>query len=139
MIGLSAQSNHFFCEYMETINASLIVLTFLLAGVVLFCSAICLAERGFKQKVAVRTIFNGFRQKMWMTVGLGVVFFSLYLLIVLLGSYFKDQSARLDFFFLMYQHPVSFIYLGLLIFACMTSGIYLVRMVIKYIYNRTHY
>ena len=124
---------------METINAVLIILTFLLVGVVLFFSAISLAERGFKQKVFVKTIFNGFRQKMWMTAGLGIVFFSVYLLIVLCGSYFKDPSARLDFFFLVYQHPVSFIYLGLLIFACMTSGIYLVRMIIKYIYNRTHY
>lgn len=124
---------------METINALLVVLALLLAGVVLFCSAICLVERGFRQKVVVKTIFNGFRQKMWMTAGLGVVFFSLYLLVVLGGSYFKDQSARLDFFFLMYKYPASFIYLGLLIFACITSGIYLVRIVIKYIYNRTHY
>lgn len=120
---------------METFNAVCVIFVSLLIGLILFCSALYFAEKTMKRKVALRSIFKNFKQKMWMTAGLGVVFFSLYLLIVSLGSRFNDPSARLSFFFLVYEHPVAFIYLGLLTFAAFSTGIYLVRLVIKYFYN----
>jgi hypothetical protein len=123
---------------METFYAASAVLVSLLIGLILFCFALHLAERTMKRKVIVKTIFNGFQQKMWMTAGLGITFFGLYLLIIIGGSYFNELS-RLDFFFLVYQHPVFFIYCGLLIFATISSVIYLVRLVIKFIYNRIHF
>lgn len=120
---------------METLKILLIVLAFLLIGIVLFYSSLYIAEKGMKKKVAVNAIFKEFRQKMWMTLGLGIVFFGFYLLLVVFGSYYKDPSSRLNFFFFVYEHPVLFIYLGLFVFALISASIYAVRVVIKHLYN----
>ncbi|HEV8052635.1 MAG TPA: hypothetical protein VGP47_09070, partial [Parachlamydiaceae bacterium] len=80
---------------MQTLNAILIVLVFLLIGLVIFCAALYLAERGMGRKIAVGSIFKEFRQKMWMTVGLGSVFFGLYLFTIALGYFFNDPASRL--------------------------------------------
>lgn len=85
-------------------------------------------------KFSLHPLFKGFKQKMWMTIGLGSLFFSLYLLIILLSSWLLDSKSSLTLFFLFYAHPTEFIYLGLFIFACMSLCIYLVRMFIKYFY-----
>lgn len=84
---------------------------------------------------SIRLLFKDFSQKMWMTVGLGVLFFGIYALLVFIGSLVINSKTRLEFFFLLYKHPIDFIYLGLLAFACTSLCIYIARMVIKYLYN----
>ena len=120
---------------MQTFSVLCLVFIVLLIGLILFFLALKLTEKGMKKKVTVQIIFKEFGQKMWMTIGLGCVFFCLFLLIVWAGSYFNDSQFRLNFFFLVYEHPVAFIYLGLLTFALISTGIYLVRLVIKHLYN----
>ena len=124
---------------METIQVVLIILAFFLLGLTLFFMALFLTEKGMKKKYAVNSIFSGFKQKMWMTAGLGCVFFFIYLLAAYFGSSFKDPQLRLNFFFMVYEHPVAFIYLGLLTFALFSTCIYVVRILIKYLYNTRKY
>jgi predicted branched-subunit amino acid permease len=85
-------------------------------------------------KISLRPAFRGFKEKIWMTIGLGIVFFGFYFGIVLLSSKFSTPETRQDFFRLIYSHPIEFIYLGLFIFATITLCIYLVRMLIKYLF-----
>ncbi len=85
--------------------------------------------------LSIRLLFKDFRQKMWMTAGIGSIFAMLYLIVVLAGSIFIDSKSRLDIFFLLYRHPTEFIYLGLLLFASITLCIYIARMLIIYLYN----
>lgn len=123
-------------QHMETVKALIIFLKILLVGIAIFYVAIYSAQLLMKREVSVKSILKDFRQKIWMTLGLGFSFFGLYLLIIYFGSFFNDSDARLNFFVLVYKHPIAFIYLGLLTFACVSIGIYLVRMVIKYFYNK---
>lgn len=120
---------------MQTLNAILIVLVFLLIGLVMFCAALYFAERVMGRRVALGSIFKEFRQKMWMTAGLGCVFFGLYLSTVALGYYYNDPASRLGIFFAAYERPTTFIYLGLIAFAAISTSIYVVRLVIKRLYN----
>lgn len=87
------------------------------------------------QRKPLKSVFYGFRQKMWMTVGLGILFFGFYLIAVLIGSQLINEK-KMDVFFIVYNHPILFIYLGLLIFMGISGSIYAARMVIKYLYNR---
>lgn len=86
------------------------------------------------KKYSPRPLFRDFRQKMWMTVGLGVPFFGFYLALVLFGSSLIDSQTGQQLFLLFYKHPTEFIYLGLFIFACLSLSVYFVRMFIKYFY-----
>lgn len=106
----------------------------ILAGLILFNTAMYFTETIMRKKYSTRSIFIGFRQKIWMTTGLGIVFFGLYFLIVTIGS-FLDPETRLNLFFLVYQNPVAFIYLGLLTFICISISILMVRHIIKFLYN----
>ena len=85
-------------------------------------------------KVSLRPAFRGFKEKIWMTLGLGMVFFGFYFAIVLISSKMITPEVGLDFFQLIYAHPKDFIYIGLSIFATLTVAIYLIRMLIKYLY-----
>lgn len=80
-----------------------------------------------------RMLFKDFRRKMWMTISLGSIFFSLYLLFVYLSAYLVHQW-KADLFLLFYRHPVEFVYAGLWLFAFLSLTIYLTRMFIKYFY-----
>lgn len=73
---------------------------------------------------------------MWMTVGLGIIFFGLYFLVIFFGATLNDSKMRLSIFFLLYKNPVRFVYLGLLTFALASTSIYLARVLIKYLYNK---
>lgn len=88
-----------------------------------------------RRKGIVKFLFQDFKQKMWMTLGLGITFFGLYFLLVLLGSRWMDQQTSLQVFFLAYQNPINFIYLGLFIFVATSLLIYLVRTFIKYLFT----
>lgn len=78
-----------------------------------------------------RRLVYGFREKMWMTIGLGVTFFGLYFVLIYYGTRLVNSSKKLDLFFLAYKNPVPFIYLGLGIFAMLSLSIYAVRVIIK--------
>lgn len=120
---------------MHTFNAIAIFIVILLIGLSLFLIALYATQLITKKQISVQTIFKDFRQKMWMTIGLGILFFGFYLLIILLGSSLISAETRRNIFFLAYKHPSVFIYIGLLIFAAISIGIYLVRIVIKHLYN----
>ena len=65
-------------------------------------------------------LFHEFDKKMWMTLGLGIIFFGFYLgLITVLSLIFKGNRLQKVFFFL-YSHKVESIYIGLMIFALVT-------------------
>lgn len=120
---------------METLQALIIVLAIILVGWGLYYLATSAFQLYWGKPVTMRNLFKGFRQKMWMTVGLGILFFGFYFLLVLIGSYIIDHESRQYLFLLIYQHPKAFIYFGLLLFASVTICIYLCRMVIIYLYN----
>lgn len=105
----------------------------------MFHTAMCLTELIRKKKISVLSIlFKEFRQKMWMTIGLGILFFGIYFMAIWIGSQLINSQMNTNFFMLMYRNPVYFIYLGLFLFACVSTSIYLVRMVIKYLHNTRH-
>ena len=81
----------------------------------------------------IKLLFKDFNRKMWMTLSLGAVFFTLYFLVVYFGASYVQQWGP-DLIFVAYRNPVLFIYAGLSLFAFLTLSIYLVRMFIKYLY-----
>ena len=120
---------------METIHAIVIVFVILLIGLILFYIAMAFSELITHKSISARSLLKDFGQKMWMTIGLGIFFFGLYLLIVSLSSRMLNSEVRLNFFFYVYKHPTDFIYLGLLAFATLSTVIYICRLAIKYFYN----
>ena len=117
---------------MNTIYALTVLAGILIIGLLLFYIALFCAEKLMHKKISVASIFKDFKQKMWMTIGLGIVFFGLYVLIVYIGSYI---ATNFNLFKLIHKNPVTFIYLGLLTFALVTTCIYLTRLIIKFLYN----
>ncbi len=88
----------------------------------------------YQRPGSLKNLLKGFKAKMWMTFGLGIVFFSLYLIVILVGSFYLKEETGQWLFLSAYHSPVYFIYAGLLIFACFSLTIYLVRMLIKYLF-----
>jgi len=87
-------------------------------------------------KTAFLSLLKDLDQKIWMTVGLGILFTTLYLTLTYFGStVFESDQAKLDFFFLLYKHPLEFVYFGLVFFVIISITICLVRSLIKNIYN----
>lgn len=108
-------------------------------GLIAILCMICKSAGYFLQiikgkKYRIRPLFRDFKEKMWMTVGLGCLFFGLYLFLVLSGSALINSEIGLSLFTLSYKNPIEFIYLGLFTFAALSLSIYLVRMMIKYLY-----
>jgi hypothetical protein len=87
-----------------------------------------------EKKISLKPAFRGFREKIWMTFGLGVTFFGFYFILIYISSKLLTSQIGHNFFHLVYTYPTEFIYLGLFIFAIFTLSIYLVRMFIKYIF-----
>lgn len=115
-----------------------IILFSLLIGIALLSFSLRMAESLLKRKFSISVVFKNFREKIWMTFGLGIVFFGLYLLTIFGLWSLQSASSNQSLFILLYKHPVELIYLGLLCFAFITMGIYLARMVIKYLYNKRY-
>lgn len=86
-----------------------------------------------------RNLLKDFGQKMWMTIGLGILFFGFYILFVLFSSWFIDQQIGIQILVLAYYEPVLFIDGGLFLFALFSLLIYLARMFIKYIYLKQNW
>src|SRR5690349_10326793 len=120
---------------MNTFSVICLISIILLAGGAIFYLALLTARYKMKKQIHPSNMLHGFGQKMWMTAGLGGVFFSGYLAIAAIAFYFQDPQARSRLFTFAYQHPAALIYLGLFAFACFSTTVYLVRLVIKYLYN----
>lgn len=105
-------------------------------GIFLLKGAMTLTERFTSKKIELRSVLNGFKQKIWMTLGLGIVFFGFYFLSIYAWSFFIHTTTHPDLFILLYHYPIYFIYLGLLIFASLSTAIYLIRLIIISIYHR---
>lgn len=116
---------------METQQALAIIFMILLVGYLLFLISMDFASILMKKKVSTKSLLNGFRLKMWMTAGLGILFFGFYFSAIFLGSHLLDSETLLNIFFIVHKHPLPFAYLGLLIFICISTLIYLARMLIK--------
>lgn len=121
---------------MDTTQALIIVFLILLAGFLLLQIFVNLAELTMKKKVSFSALFKNFNQKIWMTGGLGILFFGLYFLLISAFSFFNDPTLRLNFFHFAYRHPVTFVYAGLMTFICVSISIYLARSAIAYLYNK---
>lgn len=121
---------------MLTIHATFIVLLILFSGILMLLVALRTAQFFTGREISIRSLFLNFRQKMWMTIGLGVLFFGFYSLLIYAFSFMDNPTVRLNFFFAAYKNPIIFIYLGLLTFASISVSIYLARMAIKYFCNR---
>ena len=107
---------------------SLILISFILiVGLAFF------AFKRLAKGWSLNVLFKDFKRKMWMTTCLGVLFFVIYLLFVFAGLYLTNHSES-NLFFLLYHHPVEFIYGGLWLFASLSLSIYLARMFIKYLF-----
>ena len=109
-----------------------IYLFFILGFVLIFLLAVYAFKR-LSRGWTFKSFFKDFNRKMWMTTCLGGLFFGLYLLIVTLAVYFI-QYRETELFFLVYHHPIQFVYGGLWLFIFLSFSIYLARMVIKYFY-----
>jgi hypothetical protein len=81
-----------------------------------------------------KTFFHGFKEKMWMTVGLGLTFFTLYFLMTLGLSVWLESTHKAALFSMAHSSPLEFIYMGLFLFATLSLCIYIVRLIIKFIY-----
>lgn len=112
---------------------TLIFLMVILSGLLIYPIAF---KKSQLKKFSMHVVFKDFGKKLWMTVGLGIIFFGCYFLIIFFGSSLNDSKKRLSIFFLIYKNPVRFVYLGMLTFAVASTCIYLARLLIKYLYNK---
>jgi len=109
---------------------TLALILFLLIGFIFFS----LSNYALLKKRPIKSLFLGFKAKMWMTFGIGLFFFSLYFFVIWLGSQYIDHEVGLSLFFKVYHSPTFFIYAGLLTCICFSFMIYLTRMIIKYVF-----
>lgn len=108
---------------------------FIVFGLIFYFAAMRLSAQMMRKEVSLKRLFKGFHQKIWMTVGLGITFFGLYVLAIYAGSILLSPDVLRYLLIAIYRHPVTAIYVGLLTFACTTTFIYLARMLIKHLYN----
>ncbi|HRD56020.1 MAG TPA: hypothetical protein PLC42_06445 [Parachlamydiaceae bacterium] len=120
---------------MSTPVALFITFSVIIIGLVLLKSAILLTELITHKRVSFSSLFFNFKQKMWMTIGLGILFFNLYLFLLYMGAFSLTAQDKLSFFFDAYQNPATYAYRGLFFFVVVSVSIYLARMVIISLYN----
>jgi hypothetical protein len=86
------------------------------------------------RKISLKSLSRDFGQKMWITLGLGSFFFSLYFVTVFICSEILTPEIGASLFFSAYKNPVEYIYMALFLFAFFSLLIYLLRMCIKHLY-----
>jgi len=80
----------------------------------------------------IPNLIKEFDKKMWITIGLGIVFFGAYIALVYLASWKFKASTIFEY---LYQHTSEAIYIGLAIFVFVTLAIYLMRLIIMALYR----
>ena len=118
---------------MNTLQALIITLGIICIGLIILYNVIQMTQLVTRKTISIRSLFYNFKQKIWMTAGIGLTFFSLYLLLIFLSSNLLDE--RLKFFLQVYQNPTAYVYMGLSIFIILSISIYLVRMFIIYLFH----
>jgi len=118
---------------MNTLQALTITLGIICIGLIILYNVIQMTQLVTRKPISFRSLVYNFKQKMWMTAGIGLTFFSLYLLLLFLSSNLLDE--RLNFFIKVYQNPTAYVYIGLSIFITISISIYLVRMFIIYLFD----
>lgn len=122
------------CQQCDRLPTMMKLIYFIcILGLLFFSLVIFYAFKRFSRESSLKVLFKDFNRKMWMTVCLGFIFFGFYLCVILLSRYWIPQWGT-NLFFLMYQHPIPFVYGGLFLFAFLSLSIYLARMFIKYLY-----
>lgn len=120
---------------MNTLEAVIITFSIISIGLILLKSILLITELITHKKVSFSFLFFNFKQKMWMTIGLGTLFLSLYLSILFVGAFKLNSQEKLAIFFNAYQNPALYAYRGLFFFVSMTILSYLTRMMIISFYN----
>ncbi len=120
---------------MHTLHALTITFGIIIIGLILLYAFTQITELITHKKVRLRSLFINFKQKMWMTAGLGIFFAGLYGFLLYYGSIKLDGKAKQALFHNVYQNPVHYIYLGLFIFVSISIIIYILRLIIIYFYN----
>lgn len=87
------------------------------------------------RQLSPKILLKGFREKIWMTLGLGIFFFGLYISLVLFARILLSNQVKAQLFEMIYKAPLKFVQLGFFIFIGISLCIYLVRMLIKYLYK----
>ncbi len=118
---------------MNTLQALIITLGIICIGLIILYNVIQMTQLVTRKTISFRSLFYNFKQKMWMTIGIGLTFFFLYLLLLFLSSNLLDE--RLNFFLQVYQNPRTYVYIGLSIFITISISIYFVRMFIIYLFH----
>lgn len=120
---------------MKTLEAFIITFSIILIGLILLKSILIITELITHKKVSFTSLFFNFKQKMWMTIGIGTLFFSLYLFLLFFGAFKLNPQEKLALFFNAYQNPALYAYRGLGFFVSMTILSYVARMIIIFFYN----
>ncbi len=82
-------------------------------------------------------LFYEFDKKIWMTLGLGIIFFGSYFGLITLLSWLLSSDNAHKMLSFLYRHKVESIYVGLFTFAFLTLSIYLARLLIKFLYSKS--
>lgn len=120
---------------MHTLHALILTSVIILIGLILLYTFTLIAELVTHKKVNLASLFLNFKQKIWMTVGLGIFFTGFYGLLLYYGSIKLDSKAKQALFSDVYQNPLYYVYLGLFIFVSISIMIYLLRLIIIRVYN----
>lgn len=81
-------------------------------------------------------LFHEFDKKIWMTLGLGIIFFGFYFALVTAVSWILSADKAQKIFSFFRHYTIESIYIGLFIFAFITLSIYMARLFIKYLYSK---
>lgn len=111
---------------------AMIVYSLSIGCLVLIGGALLVVYRFFISPGSFKRLSKGFKRKMYMTFGLGIVFFGFYAIAIRIGADLaSDEKAHL--FRLMRIYPVESVYAGLTLFVLVSVSICLVRTIIKYL------
>lgn len=123
-------------DYMQSIHSSLFQLIllslFLIFTSIVFAIGFYLIKRNGSP---LPRLFHEFDKKMWMTLGLGLIFFGFYFLLVTALSWILNPEKTKKIFLFFYHYKVESIYIGLFVFASIALAIYLTRLFIKFLYT----
>ncbi len=120
---------------MHNLQATLIVVMFLLIGWLTLLVSLRVAQIFMKRELSISRIFYGLKPKLFMTAALGGFFISLYIAVVYFGAYLLSGEVRQTLFNYVRTYPIYFVYGGLVLFVSVSLTILIVRSFIKRFYN----
>lgn len=112
------------------------VIVFFLVAATAFLHLIKLKQKLKSVSHLWALVVRDFRQKIWMTAGLGLLFICLFLAALAGGETVLRAILIPEKGVSFSVHLVNLVYAGLFIFALLSLLIYLVRMGVKYLYRK---